>query len=88
MHLDVPERLVVSPAAGVYLAPAHPVVDVEAGHPIGFVRVGPELVPVTSPFTGRILGVDAVDGERIQRHQRIGWLRLTASGSNGTPAAA
>ena len=74
-HLDTPERMIVSPTAGVY-APvdiAHG--PITAGTTIGFVLAGGSSVPVVSPFDGHLVAIDAVDGERLMRHQRIAWLR-------------
>ena len=74
-HLDTSERMIVSPAAGVY-APAeveHGLIT--AGTTIGFVLAGGSSVPVISPFDGHLVAIDAVDGERLTRHQRIAWLR-------------
>lgn len=75
-HLDTLERMVVSPAAGVF-AVVHDLVStvVRAGTTIGFVHAGDEAVPVQSPFDGHLVALDAVDGERLTRHQRVAWLR-------------
>lgn len=71
-HLDTLERMVVSPAAGVFSAVADLVATaVAAGTTIGFVGD----VPVRSPFSGHLVAVDALDGERLAPHQRIAWLR-------------
>jgi hypothetical protein len=75
-HLDTPERMVVSPAAGIFRL-AHDLVAtiVSAGTTIGFVHAGDEAVPVRTPFEGHLVALDAVDGERLTRHQRVAWLR-------------
>jgi hypothetical protein len=75
-HLDMLERMVVSPAAGIF-AMVHDLVEtvVKAGTTIGFVHAGDEAVPVQSPFEGRLVSLDALDGERLTRHQRVAWLR-------------
>lgn len=72
-HLFATERLVVSPAAGVFtpdpsIAPGH---VIQAGTVVG--RVG-EL-EVRSPFGGSVMGLIAVDGERVAVSQPIAWLR-------------
>jgi [acyl-carrier-protein] S-malonyltransferase len=72
-HLFATERLVVSPAAGVFtpdpsIAPGH---MIQAGTVVG--RVG-EL-EVRSPFGGSVMGLIAVDGERVAVSQPIAWLR-------------
>ena len=72
-HLFATERLVVSPGAGVF----DPESGVEAGtaiavgHLIG--RVGDR--EVRSPFAGELMGVLALDGERVTASQPIAWLR-------------
>jgi len=73
-HLFATERLVVSPAAGVF-TPAdgiEPGLHVETGQTIG--QVG--AVDVLSPFTGELMGLLAIDGERITPREPIAWLRL------------
>lgn len=72
-HLFATERLVVSPAAGVYRASA----DAEAGTAV---TVGALLgvvgeVEVRSAFAGRIMGRLAAEGERVTNQQPILWLR-------------
>ncbi len=75
--IEVDERVIVSPAVGVY----HPLpgaADVQAGDVIGHVAVaGQEPVPVRSPFRGRVVVV-AWQGERVLHRQRIAWLRAAA----------
>jgi hypothetical protein len=75
-HLDTMERMVVSPAAGIFRMVQDLVATiVTAGTTIGFVDAGGEAVPVRSPFAGHLVALDAVDGERLTRHQRVAWLR-------------
>jgi [acyl-carrier-protein] S-malonyltransferase len=72
-HLYAVERLVVSPVAGVF-EPAEgigPGKHVDTGHLVG--RVGDH--DVRSPFTGHLMGLLAVDGERVTISQPIAWLR-------------
>jgi len=74
-HLFAPERLVVSPAAGVF-EPASDVAEgshVERGRVLGHVA-GTE---VRSPFRGTVKGLLAVAGERLKRSQPVAWLRTT-----------
>ncbi len=72
-HLFAPERLVVSPAAGIF-TPA----DVRAGHDIERGRVMGRVGEheVRSPFKGAIMGLLAVAGERVTPSQPIAWLRI------------
>jgi biotin carboxyl carrier protein len=75
--LSVPERLVVSPAIGAFrpdpAASTGRVVD--AGQPVGTVETARAPVAVRSPFTGPIMGLLAVDGERVRPGQPVAWLR-------------
>ena len=71
--LHAAERLVVSPAAGVF-APEENLRDgdrIAAGDVIG--RVGGQVV--TSRFSGRLMGVLAWRGERVAAWQPLLWLR-------------
>ncbi len=72
-HLFATERLVVSPAAGVFTPdPELAAGDViQAGAVVG--RVGDQ--EVRSPFAGAVMGLIAVDGERVTVSQPIAWLR-------------
>ncbi len=72
-HLFAAERLVVSPAAGVF-TPASDVAEgqhIERGRVVGHVA-GHE---VRSPFHGTVKGLLAVAGERLTRSQPVAWLR-------------
>ena len=72
-HLFAVERLIVSPAAGVFT----PVPDVKPGTVIDVGRVLGHVgeVEVRSPFAGRIENYIAVEGERVTSRQPIAWLR-------------
>ena len=72
-HLFATERLVVSPANGVFQAGEGIVagVLVGVGHLIG--RVGDH--DVRSPFAGELMGILALEGERVTASQPIAWLR-------------
>lgn len=72
-HLYAAERLVVSPAAGVF-TPADDVAEgqhIEKGRVLGHVA-GHE---VRSAFRGTIKGLLAVAGERLTHRQPVAWLR-------------
>ena len=73
-HLFATERLVVSPAAGVFEPAAG--VDagcaVEPGEIVG--RVGEH--DVRTPFAGTVMGVLASAGERVATSQPVAWLRV------------
>jgi [acyl-carrier-protein] S-malonyltransferase len=72
-HLFAVERLVVSPASGVFV----PLTSVQHGHRIS---IGQTLgtigdTPVVSVFEGVLQAFIAVDGERVTLRQPIAWLR-------------
>ena len=74
--IDVMERVIVSPAGGIY-EPLDRDDEVAEGDVIGHVAVaGQDRVPVRSPFTGRLVEVVAWHGERVLHRQRIAWLRV------------
>jgi len=73
-HLFSTERMVVSPGAGIF-RPA------EACREGSAIEVGTELgtvgaQQVLSSFAGTIMGVLALDGERVGSRQPIAWLRI------------
>ncbi|MCC6438108.1 MAG: ACP S-malonyltransferase [Acidimicrobiales bacterium] len=74
-HLFAAERLVVSPAAGVF----SPAADLRDGHPVQagdlLGRVGEH--EVRSRFTGWLMGLLAHHGERVTSRQPVAWLRTS-----------
>ena len=72
-HLFTIERVVVSPASGVF----HPAEGVDTGHELAagevLGTVGDETV--WSPFAGTIMGMLTDDGERVTAQEPIAWLR-------------
>jgi hypothetical protein len=68
---DVNERIIVSPVAGVFSVVDELPPTVTAGTLVGYVND----VPIVSPFSGELVDVVAVDGERLEPFQRIAWLR-------------
>jgi [acyl-carrier-protein] S-malonyltransferase len=72
-HLFAVERLVVSPAAGVFT----PLGDVHDGTLIGVGTVLGHVgdAEVRSPFAGVLQSYIAVEGERVTLRQPIAWLR-------------
>ncbi len=75
-HLYVSERVVISPAAGVF-APA-PGLEQSAGTPVEVGSLLGEVAgqDVRSPFAGRLMGMLAAPGERVQSGQPVAWLRV------------
>lgn len=74
-RLETVERVIVSPVAGVFSRRSDMPEVVSVGSPLGYVQTGGEQVPVLSPFAGLLMAIDAVDGERLEPYQRVGWLR-------------
>ena len=76
--IDVLERVIVSPAGGIYEAAAGEEL-ITSGDVIGHVAVaGEERIPVRSPFSGRLVEIVAWHGERVLHRQRIAWIRVAA----------
>ncbi len=72
-HLAMRERLVVSPAAGVF-APASVGTAVGAAVEVGGLLGTVADVDVRSAFAGTLQGMLAVDGERLIEGQPVAWL--------------
>jgi [acyl-carrier-protein] S-malonyltransferase len=72
-HLFAVERMVVSPAAGLFrkISSVANNSRIEVGQIIGHVAD----TEVRSPFSGMLQNFIAVDGERVTAHQPIAWLR-------------
>lgn len=72
--LRIDERLVVSPAPGVFQP-----LDARAPRVGDRIRLGQVVAtvggaPVGSPFVGHLKGWLALPGERVRRYQPIAWL--------------
>jgi biotin carboxyl carrier protein len=79
--LHVPERLIASPAAGVFQSAPPEVVTgegeiVQAGQVVGSIEGTGDSVPVTSPHTGFLMGLLAMPGERVRPSQPLAWVRV------------
>jgi [acyl-carrier-protein] S-malonyltransferase len=74
-HLFAHERIVVSPAAGLFRPEPdlREGTELRAGHVLGQVA-GEE---VRSPFAGAVVGVLAEPGERVTASQPLAWLRVS-----------
>lgn len=80
-HLYMSERLIVSPAAGVFVPVeglAEPGAAVEVGDMLGSVGDA----EVRSPFAGTLMGHLALQGERITAGQPVAWLRTDPTGAS------
>ena len=73
-HLFASERLVVSPSAGVFTATE----GLAAGDELTIGRVIGHVgsAEVRSPFAGSLMGLLAVDGERVTASEPLAWLRV------------
>ncbi|MGY6501976.1 MAG: hypothetical protein ACXIVQ_13925 [Acidimicrobiales bacterium] len=69
------ERVLVSPASGVFVPLDRLSATVEAGATIGLIRSADTDVPLISPVGGEVVSIDAVAGQRIMVHERVGWMR-------------
>jgi [acyl-carrier-protein] S-malonyltransferase len=73
-HLYVSERLVISPAAGIF-QPATDSPAIEGPLEVGTLLGTVGTTEVRSPFAGQLMGVLTHPGERVQTGQPIAWLR-------------
>ena len=83
-HLDVLERVVVSPATGRFTALPPQTVATEGeivirGQAVGTVDGPGGSVSVESPFTGFLMGILALPGERVREGEPVAWLRVVAA---------
>ena len=79
-ELRVPERLIVAPAGGLFRPLPPETVTTEGeivaeGQTVGMVSVSGDDVPVRSAFRGWMMGLLAVEGERVREGQPVAWLR-------------
>jgi hypothetical protein len=75
--MDLVERVVVSPGAGVFAPIDELPSELEVGTTLGFVRSSGGEVPVVSAFQGVLVSMVAVAGERLEQYQRVAWLRAS-----------
>lgn len=76
----IPERMIVSPADGVFRSNVNNddlVGDtINVDDVIGFVETVGQSIPITSPFSGVLHGMIAHSGERLRQHEPVAWLRV------------
>lgn len=75
------ERLVTAPMAGTFYPTFSDItvdkpVTVAVGDEIGVLVQSGEKHTVESPFTGLLLGLIALPGERVRAHQPLAWLTV------------
>jgi biotin carboxyl carrier protein len=81
-RLDVLERVVVSPATGRFTAVPPQTVTTEGeivrrGQLVGIIDGPGGTVSIESPFTGFLMGILALPGERVREGEPVAWLRTT-----------
>lgn len=74
-HLYVSERVVIAPAAGVF-EPSAGLDTAETLVEVGSLLGAVSGADVRSPFAGRLMGMLAAPGERVQTGQPVAWLRV------------
>jgi hypothetical protein len=77
--IHVFERLIVAPVDGSFhpsfpdVCPEEPA-SIAVGDEIGVVVRSGEKHTVESPFTGLLIGLMVLPGERVRQHQPVAWL--------------
>ena len=71
------ERVVISPAAGVFEPADDREISAESHVNVGSLLGSVSGDEVRSPFAGRLMGMLAQPGERVQVGQPIAWLRAS-----------
>jgi [acyl-carrier-protein] S-malonyltransferase len=74
-HLHANERVVVSPAAGVFYPADQVPRRLTRGTTVGFIRTSDADIRVISPFDAELMVLVVEAGERLIAHQRVAWLR-------------
>jgi hypothetical protein len=78
----IPDRMIVSPADGVFRATANngDLIGETIHHDdiIGYVETVGQSIPIPSPFEGVLNGMIAHTGERLRKHEPVAWLRVVA----------
>jgi len=80
-RMNVPERLVVAPSAGVFHRLASETLAAEGelvapGQPIGVIENSGVSTLVCSSFEGLLMGMLAEPGQRLRAGQPVAWLRV------------
>lgn len=76
----IPERMIVSPADGIFKSATNNGdaigMDVKIDDVIGWIESVGQSVEIKSPFDGVIHGLIAHSGERLRKHEPVAWLRV------------
>jgi biotin carboxyl carrier protein len=90
-HIDVLERLIVAPAAGIFRPSLNGQATaggpVATGQALGAIERLAGEVAVVSAHPGRLMGLLALCGERVRDGQPLAWVRVTDD-ATATAAAA
>lgn len=77
----IPERMIVSPADGIFKAASNngDLIGeaIEIDDVIGYVETVGQSIEVKSPFKGIVHGLIAHSGERLRKHEPVAWLRIS-----------
>jgi biotin carboxyl carrier protein len=76
--ISIPERMIVAPGNGVFrlTSIAYSGAFVDEGDEIGVMEGPGSRTVVVSPFTGTLMGVMALEGERLRQGEPVAWLRV------------
>ena len=76
--LGVPERMIIAPSVGVFrpLADVDAGAQVDEGQAVGHLEGPGTSTPVTSPFSGLLVGMLVSAGERLREGQPVAWLSV------------
>lgn len=77
-RVSIPERMIVAPGSGVFRLTAitYRGAYVDEGDEIGVVESPGAREVVRSPFAGTLMGVMALEGERLREGEPVAWLRV------------
>lgn len=78
--LRVPERVIVSPAAGRFFSLPPQTFTTEGewvheGQVVGHVNIGTDRLAIVSRFSGWMMGMLTVDGAPVKEGEAVMWLR-------------
>ena len=77
-RVSIPERMIVAPGNGIFRLTAltYNGAYVDKGDEIGVVESPGVRAIVRSPFSGTLMGVMALEGERLREGEPVAWLRV------------
>jgi biotin carboxyl carrier protein len=77
-RVSIPERMIVAPGNGIFRLTAltYSGAYVGKGDEIGVVESPGASASVRSPFSGTLMGIMALEGERLREGEPVAWLRV------------